>query len=335
MASHLKDIGERAAIELVHGRLGRTADLGGGEDDCAAIPLGDGRLLLATTDVLIGATHIIPGVTPEALGRFTVEVAVSDVAAMGGRPIGVLCALGLPPSTDSRWLASLSRGMARAAGGHATTIVGGDTKSAPVPTLAMTALGTVEEARCLYRRGARVGDALVLTGPVGGPGVGFQRLRERRGWAASGHRAAIGLIYGITARVEDGLALAASGHAHACIDLSDGLGPALHQLMGASGRGARVRWDDLPLARGLLATAGRARVARTYLALHFGGEYELLAAVDPAHVDDVLAAVRAARPGARPAVIGVVTRGHQILLELEGPAVPIGPEGYDHFRGHP
>jgi thiamine-monophosphate kinase len=224
--------------------------------------------------------------------------------------------------------------MARAAGGHATTIVGGDTKSAPVPTLAMTALGTVEEARCLFRRGARVGDALVLTGPVGGPGVGYQRLREGRGKASS-DRTAIRLLYGITARVEDGLAMAASGHAHACIDLSDGLGPALHQLMGASGRGARVRWDDLPLARGLLATASRARVARTYLALHFGGEYELLAAVDPAHVDDVLAAVRAARPGARPAVIGEVTLGHEILLELEGPAVPIGPEGYDHFRGHP
>jgi thiamine-monophosphate kinase len=333
MASHLKDLGERAAIELVRRRLGRTPDLGGGEDDCAAIPLGDGRLLLATTDVLIGATHIIPGVTPEALGRFAVEVAVSDVAAMGGRPIGVLCALGLPPRTDSRWLASLSRGMARAAGGHATTIVGGDTKSAPVPTLAMTALGTVEEARCLYRRGAMVGDALVLTGPVGGPGVGYQQLRERG--SAPRRRAAVRRLYGITARVEDGLALAASGHAHACIDLSDGLGPALHQLMGASGRGARVRWDDLPLARGLLVTATRAGVARTYLALHFGGEYELLAAVDPAHVDDVLAAVRAARPGARPAVIGEVTRGHEILLELEGPPVPIGPEGFDHFRGNP
>jgi len=331
MPPELKDLGERTAIELVHRRLGRTADLGGGEDDCAAIPLGDGRLLLATTDVLIGASHIVPGVTPEALGRFAVEVAVSDVAAMGGRPMGLLCALGLPSRTDSRWLASLTRGMVRAARGHATTIVGGDTKSAPVPTIAMTALGTVEEARCLYRRGARVGDALVLTGPLGGPGVGFHRLRGRVG--PSGRRAAIGLLYGVRARVEDGLALAASGHARACIDLSDGLGPALHQLMGSSGRGARVRWDDLPLARGLLATARRARVARTYLALHFGGEYELLAAVDPGEVDGVLAALRSARPGARPAVIGEVTRGHAILLELEGTAVPIGPEGYDHFRG--
>ena len=333
MAPQLRDLGERAAIGLVRGRLGRTPDLGGGEDDCAAIPLGDGRLLLATTDVLIGATHIMPGVTPEALGRFAVEVAISDVAAMGGAPIGVLCALGLPPATDPRWLASLSRGMARAARAHATAVVGGDTKSAPVPTLAMTALGTVEEARCLLRRGARAGDALVLTGPVGGPGVGYHRLGSERG--ASGRRAALRLIYGITARVEDGLALAGSGHAHACIDLSDGLGPAVHQMMGASGRGARVRWGDLPLARGLPSTADRARVARTYLALHFGGEYELLAAVDPAHVDDVMASIRAARPGARPAAIGEVIRGHEILLEHEGGAVPIGPEGYDHFRGHP
>jgi thiamine-monophosphate kinase len=335
MSPRLKEVGEGRAIELVRARLGRTPDLGEGEDDCAAVPIGGGRLLLATVDILVGPTHVLPGTPPEMLGAFAVETAVSDIAAMGGTPLGVLCALGLPPETDSEWLALLAKGMARACQGHDAYVLGGDTKAAPEPTIAMTALGTVDEDRCLFRRGALPGDALVLTGPLAGPAVAYYRLKGSLRLGLAARRAALLAVYGVKARVEDGLALGSTGFAHACIDLSDGLGPALHQILGPSRCGAVVGWDDLPMAQGLPVASRKARASQEHLALHFGGEYELLAAVDPGHTAEVLAALRAARAGATPRVVGRVTRDREILLELEDRQVPIGPEGFDHFRGAP
>ena len=330
----LRDVGERGAIEAARAQLGRTRDLGRGEDDCAVVPLGGGRgqLLLVTTDVLIGRSHLLPGVTPGMLGAFAVEAAVSDVAAMGGTPLGVLCALGLPPGTDRAWLQALARAMARAARGHGVGVLGGDTKSATEPVLAMTALGTATRGECLFRRGARPGDALVLTGPVGGPGIGYQRLMASMAEGRGPDARALRLVYGVRARVRDGLALARTGQARACIDLSDGLALALHQLCEASGVGAEVHWDALPLAGGLARAAGQGRT-ELELALHFGGEYELLAAVRPDGVDEALAALRAARRGARCAVVGTVTRPREILLCRERARVPIRPVGFDHFRG--
>lgn len=329
----LRDIGERGAIEAARAQLGRTPDLGRGGDDCAVLPLGGGRrLLLATTDVLIGRSHLLPGVTPGLLGAFAVEAALSDVAAMGGTPIGVLCALGLPPATERGWLQALARAMDRAARGHGTSVLGGDTKSATEPVLAMTALGTATRGRCLFRRGARPGDALVLTGPVGGPAVGYQRLMASIAAGGAPDARALRHVYGVRARIRDGLALARSGHARACIDLSDGLALALHQLCDASGVGATVDWDALPLARGLRGAVGQGRTELD-LALHFGGEYELLAAVRADRADGVLEAVRADRRDARCAVIGTVTRPREILLCRQRARVPIRPAGFDHFRG--
>jgi len=330
----LRDVGERAAIEAARARLGRTPDLGLGADDCAVVPLGGGRgrLLLATTDVLIGRSHLLPGVTAGMLGAFAVEAALSDVAAMGGEPTGVLCALGLPPDTQRAWLQALARAMARAARGHGVSVLGGDTKCATEPVLAMTALGTARRGRCLFRSGARPGDALVLTGPLGGPAIGHQRLMASIASGGGRDARALRMVYGVKARVSDGLALARSGHARACIDLSDGLALALHQLCAASGVGAQVDWGALPLANGLAGAAGQGRTELD-LAIHFGGEYELLAAVRPGRADEALDAVGAARPGARCAVIGAVTRPREILLCRERARVPIRPVGYDHFRG--
>ncbi len=334
MGPRLRDVGERRAIEAARRRLGRSPDLGRGADDCAVLPLGRGRVLLASTDVLVGPTHVLPGTPPSMLGAFAVEVAVSDLAAMGGRPLGVMCALGLPPDTERAWLASLARGMATAARRHGTSVVGGDTKAAPAPTLAMTALGTARSDRCLYRRGARPGDVLLLTGPLGGPAIGYHELRRAGGSGMTPARrlAALRRVYGVRARVSAGLALAGVGGARACIDLSDGLGVAVHQLCEASGVGARIGWDALPLARGLSAAARGLSVDPVELALGFGGEYELLAAVRPRAVGAALEALRAS--GARSArAVGTVARGHEILLEREGGAVAISPVGFDHFKG--
>lgn len=324
----LREMGERGAISRAREAIGSTEDLGRGEDDCAAYPLGEGRLLLISTDMVVGGTHILPGATAEMLGSFAVELAVSDVAAMGGMPLGVLTALAMPPDTDVDLLEEMITGMADAADRHGVSILGGDTKASSEPTLAITALGMVDEEACLYRRGGRPGDLLVLTGPVGGPALGFNMHRQVDGDLTE---EALFLVYGVRARTEAGEVLAGSGHATACIDLSDGFAPALHQLLEASDCGAMVSWEDVPLADGLDELAEARHLALDELALHWGGEYELMATVAPESVGQVMEDLRAM--GLEPAVVGHLTEGREILLMRDGRPAPLSHHGFDHFRG--
>ncbi len=323
----LRELGERGAIERLRKAMGDTDDLGLGIDDCAVYFLSDGSLLLASTDAIVGRTHMLPGVPPALLGSFAIEIAVSDVAAMGGRPFGVLAAMAMPPRTPIDWLERLSDGMAEAAHRHGITVLGGDTKASDEPMVAVTSLGSIEEGQCLYRRGAKPGDALLLTGPVGGPALGFNLPEGKAGITLEAAR----LVYGVRARVDAGLALARSGHAHACIDLSDGLAPAVHQLVGASGFGAVVDWASVPIVARLEQVAGARGLELEEVALHWGGEYELLAAVDPDRVHDVIADLLGLH--LRPAVVGEVVEGHETILVCHGSRAALSPHGFDHFKG--
>jgi thiamine-monophosphate kinase len=262
------------------------------------------------------------------IGSFAVEIAMSDVAAMGGKPLGLLCGYAMPPDTDIRWLRGVSQGMAEAAEALGTTILGGDTKASPEPTIAATALGLVAEDECMYRRGARDGDLLLLTGPVGGPAMGFTMERGPDGTLTDD---ALGLVYGVHARVQAGMVLAASGDAHACIDLSDGFAPALGQLLEASSVGAEVVWEDIPLASGLEDHTSTSGHDLRELALHWGGEYELLVAVDPQGSDLAIHALTGL--GLEPAVVGRVTEGRQTIIIDEHGREVLRHHGFDHFRG--
>ena len=319
----LRELGERAAIARLREVLGATDDLGLGEDDCAVVPLGGDQLLLASTDILIGPTHLLPGTPPELYGSFCVEIAISDVAAMGGQPLGVLTAMAMPPDTDMDWLERVSEGMQGAARSHDATVLGGDTKSSPAPTVAVTAMGTVDRDRCLYRWAGRPGDKLVLTGPLGGPALGFNLPGSGSGDYG---KEALDLIYDVRARTDAGIALASIEGANACIDLSDGFAPALHQLMEASGTGAEVEWEALPLEPGLADLAGEQGLDLVDLAHHWGGEYERLAAVDPGAGDQVMEALR-------PKEGGTLKSQREILLTRDGSPSSMGPHGFDHFRG--
>ena len=324
----LRELGEREAISLLRNVLGDTTDLGRGEDDCAAVPLGDGKLLLASTDMVLGETHILPGASARMIGSFAVEVAVSDVAAMGGESIGVLCGYAMPPEIDIHWLKGVSKGMAEAAGVLEIAVLGGDTKASPEPTIAITALGLVAEEQCMFRHGAKDGDLLLLTGPVGGPAMGYTMMRRSSGNLTD---RALGLIYGVKARERAGVVLATSGHAHACIDLSDGFAPALHQMMEASQIGAEVFWDDIPLVEGLEQHADQWGLDLRELALHWGGEYELLVAIDPEGKEEAMQAI--SRVGLDPAIVGRVIGGRQTIIIDERGREALRHHGFDHFQG--
>jgi len=325
----LRELGEREAISRLRDIIGTTSDLGGGEDDCATVPLDDGRVLLASTDMVLGETHILPGATPDMIGRFAVEIAVSDVAAMGGRPLGVLCGYAMPSGTDIHWLQGVTRGMALAADGMGTSLIGGDTKRSPERTIAVTALGLMAQDECMFRRGAREGDILLLTGPVGGPALGYNMERVPDGSLSDG---ALELVYGVRARVMAGKALATSGYAHACIDLSDGLAPCLDQMMAASDKGAELHWKDIPVVEGLEELVLDTGLHHRETALNWGGEYELLAAIDPDGVEHLMQLM--ARMDLEPAIVGRVHGvARQNIIIYDDGREALMPHGFDHFQG--
>ncbi len=211
-------------------------------DDCAIFRPDPARDLLFTTDQLIEGIHFLPNTKPAAIGERALARSLSDIAAMGGDPLFCLVSLATPHPTP--WIKAFFRGLLKLAGKTGTTLAGGDLAHAPQVYCDVTVCGSVPRGQALRREGARPGDRLYVSGPLGKP---------------------------YTRRIEPRLALGASlrGRATACIDLSDGLSLDLRRLCLASNVAAEV--DRVPIVRG--ATLDRA--------LHGGEDYELLFTLPP------------------------------------------------------
>ena len=231
-------------------------------DDAAVLAPFVGEALIST-DVAVLGVHLDANLFPlEDLGFKAVASAVSDLAAMGGRPRGAVVAVGSPPGTD---LEELHRGIADAASMTDCPIVGGDLTRSHDVSVAVTVFGECPGRGAVLRSGARAGDELLVTGALGRSAAGLRRRRagapledelvvaHRRPWP----------------RVNEGIAARSSG-AHAMMDLSDGLGIDLHRLADASRVGFALEY--LPVAPG----------ATPEEAISGGEDYELLIATDDA-----------------------------------------------------
>jgi thiamine-monophosphate kinase len=271
-------------------------------DDAAVVDCPTGGLLLCADTVVAGVHADLALVSLEDLGWKAVAANVSDIAAMGGRPVHALVTVAGPPDTDLR---ALYAGIGEAASTYGLAVVGGDLSAAPALVVTVALTGVVEGAAVL-RSGARPGDRLFLTGPLGESALGLAELRAggRSGPAVEAHRRP-------RARLVEGQCARRAG-ATAMIDISDGLALDLGRLCRASGVGAAV--DHLPIAAG--ATRDQA--------LHGGEDYELLFAAPDA---DALRREFAAAGGAEPIEVGrcvVAPSG----LTLDGE--PLEPIGYEH-----
>jgi thiamine-monophosphate kinase len=329
MTDRLCDRGERALLEAIRRLIprGRGVRLGPGDDAAVLSPLRSPLLL--TTDAMVERVHFRSRwLSPRDLGRRAFEVSASDVAAMGGRVVAAVLALTAPPTLPVASLRAIVGGVrdgARAAGG---ALVGGNLASGPDLSLTLTVLGTAA-ARPVTRAGARAGDHLFVTGTLGGAGLGLRSLMGAR--SISGAATAVGRWTRPRARLRAGAALARRGVAVAMIDLSDGLLIDADRLCAASGVGARIDADRLPLARALRGLApARARE----LALTGGEDYELLFAVRPARVA-TLHAARAAL-GCQVTRVGEVVAGRGVTVLAGGHAIAAGGAlGYEHFARSP
>ncbi|MCI5126538.1 MAG: thiamine-phosphate kinase [Candidatus Electrothrix sp. AR5] len=321
-------------------------------DDCAVVEKDQQHVWLLTMDTLIESVHFdCSWHPPYLLGRKAVSVNVSDVAAMGGRPVFVLLSLGLPADFAPEWATELSRGINDACRHYGCLLIGGDTVCSPEKvTLTLTLIGEMEKDRVLYRHGACPGDTIWVSGSLGYAAAGLDCFRsgkivgENIGMSATMN---VGLPTGYPselapcikahldpeARVGLARALAQTGCVHSMMDLSDGLATDLSHLCQQSRVGARIEAEKLPGRAGLAHAASLLNKKRIDWMIAGGEDYELLFTADPKDSPAILAA--AAGQGGRVSPVGTVIAGQGVTLQrkvTEGnEEQPISFQGFDHF----
>ncbi|ERS87077.1 thiamine-monophosphate kinase [Marinobacter sp. C1S70] len=283
-------------------------------DDCAIQRVPPGQDLVFSVDTLVQGVHFPFDYSPDYLGWRALAVAVSDLAAMGARPVCFTLALTLPDA-DAGWLKAFSEGLARASKAFGIALAGGDTTRGPL-TITIQVHGTVDNGRALYRSGAKPGDLICVSGPLGAAGAALDYLDETD--PSPAQLALLSHYHFPQPRLELGQQLA--GRASSAIDVSDGLLADLGHILEASGTGARIDTGRIPMMAQLVALKGEN--ARD-LALGAGDDYELCITIPPGTFDTLENTV-----ARELIVIGEITS--EPGLQLSGPA-PGGIQGYEHF----
>ncbi len=289
-----------------------TTRLGIG-DDCALLSIPDGFELAVTTDTMVENVHFFAGADPEQLGHKLLAVNLSDLAAMGAKPISVTLALTLP-KVDESWLTAFVHGFLNLAERYSVDLIGGDTTSGPL-TLTVQAMGLVPKGRALLRSTAQPGDFIYMTGCLGDAGLG---LKIHQGYHSAHPEAALTRFNRPEPACEAGQALI--GIAHACIDLSDGLAGDLGHILEQSQVGACLDWDALPLSQ-----AVRSYINDTgdwSMPLTAGDDYELCFTVSPEQAAQLTVAATK---------IGIIESQPGLRLNKSGNIQPLEVKGFEHF----
>ena len=296
-------------------------------DDCALLQPTPGHQLAISSDMLVQGRHFFADVDPAALGHKALAVNLSDLAAMGARPLGFTLALALPQA-DNAWLSAFAQGLFALADAHACPLVGGDTTRGPL-NLCITVFGELRPDQALRRSAAQPGDDLYLSGRTGEARLALELLLGT-GWALQHtHHNALPRLRPRLERPTPRLALgqALAGLAHAALDLSDGLAGDLGHILQASGVGADIHQALLPVAPDLQALP---EAQRLDCLLNGGDDYELLFTAAPAQRAAVAAAAQASQTPVQR--IGHINAAPGLwLLNTARTRVALNPQGFDHF----
>ena len=286
-------------------------------DDCAVLDLGGDRQLLLKTDAVVEGVHFTAGTEPERIGHKALARCLSDIAAMGGTPTAALITLGLPKNFDAGRIEKIYAGLNALAVRTGTAIVGGETTSNPDRLLiSISMLGTVPRGKALLRSGAKVGDAVFVSGELGGSLQGRHLDFEPR--------------------LAEGAWLAESGLVHAMMDVSDGLAGDLRHILQASGVGAVLLSRSIPITREarLQAKGDSSSKPPLLAALTDGEDFELVFTVASRDAVKVLDGWRARFPDLRLTCIGRITEEPGLRLRDEHGLRGFNGGGYVHFQSN-
>ncbi len=287
------------------------ADVGIGDDGAVLTPDAS-KQQVQVIDTLVEGVHFPHATDAADIAYRAVAVNLSDIAAMGAHPRWMTLALTLR-NLDEQWVESFASGLFEAADKYGVGLIGGDTTRGPAVTVTVAITGEVEAGEALLRSGAQVGDEIYVTGTLGDAAAGLRTLQ-----ADTPDDFLLARFLRPTPRIEAGRALV--GSATAAIDVSDGLAGDVSKLLNASGVGAEIDIEKLPLS-----TAIQARFSITeqqQLALLGGDDYELCFTAAPDVVSGISGITR----------IGRVTESVGLCCRLNGDVVEVDSSGYRHFQ---
>lgn len=326
--------GELALIDRIRRRAAKTGRFPalamGIGDDCAILRPHCGEEILVTTDFSLESRHFRRDWhSSRSIGHRALARGLSDLAAMGARPLAAFLSLALPRqvAADRPWLDGFLDGLLALAAVHHVPLAGGDTSESPSEHVLadIVLLGSAPRGRALRRSGARPGDVLYCTGALGGAAAELASLPQRSGNAGMSGQDHPHLFP--QPRLAAGQALLRRRLATACLDLSDGLSSDLAHLCEASGVRAEVEASLLPLH-----PLARALGPETALhnALHGGEDYELLFTAGPgARVPRALSGVPLTRIGS---ILPPKRNAPRAVLLADGKRIPLTPQGWEHLR---
>ena len=314
--------GEFGFIDFIRSNFPDPEGMTGIGDDCAVMPSGEGELLFST-DLLMEGVHFLRNESsPEDVGWKAAAVNLSDIAAMGGTPIATFLSIALPKDAQGEWADRFIEGYTEISRQFDVPLLGGDTTSS-LRDIAVNVgvLGRCPSGRRLMRNGAKVGETIYVTGPLGDSAGGLQailkgierteevtRLIER-------HKRPV-------PRIEAGRILMESGKAGAMMDISDGIGSDLRHIMKASGVGAVIDLERLPLSPELVSVCKEQGWDIYEMATSGGEDFELMFTA-PAELENELEI--AVYP------IGKIVPGNELSWRFSNDPMDRDFDGYKHF----
>lgn len=323
----IKEIGERGVIGLFSRVFesdrckGLVRSIG---DDCAVLESDDKNYLIASTDTILQKTHIPREMTANQIGGYAVNTVLSDIAAMGGTPQGILFSTGLPEDTPLEWLEELALGMEAAAKYHGTCIIGGDTQRADEITITGTGLGKVRCDLLMLRSNAMAGDKICVTGPIGTAAAGFHSLINSK----KGFETSIKAALEPKARIKEGQLI--SKYSRCCMDVTDGLALSLHEIARKSGVGLRIDWESIPIVEEVRKVSSDLKVSMEELVLYKGGDYELIFTIPEDNFEPLKKELE--RLDSSIHMIGEITDEQgSLVMEKGGAPSPLDDRGWQAF----
>ena len=301
--------------------------------DDAAILKAMGEDIVVTTDAIVEGVHFLPGDPPDTVAQKALRVNLSDLAAKGAAPAGFVLTLALRAADDA-WLEPFARGLGADSSQFGCPLLGGDTVSTPGPAMiSITAFGRVAAGKMVHRSGAEPGDRVVVTGTIGDAMLGLDVLKGGAAAAILADDAAAREMLVGRYRVpqpRNALAQAIRDHAHAAMDVSDGLAGDLAKLCAASGVSAVIDVPGIPLSAAAATVLAR-RAAGIETLVSGGDDYEILCAIPEDGFDAFAAA--AAIAGVAVSSIGTVIAGRAAprFLDAQGRELPLPRLSYSHF----
>lgn len=319
-----KGLTEREIVEIFRRRFDDPKLPLGLEDDVAAYQMSPRSQLVLKTDMLVGGTDVPLGMSLSQAARKAVVATVSDFAAKGVQPRGLLVSLGLAPPVRLSTVNEIASGLESGAKEYGCTIIGGDTNETDDLVIDCIGFGFAETEKILRRDGAKPSDVVAVTGDFGRTASGLRILvGQGRSWPRRFGRLTSSVLHP-SAKLETGLKLAQTGFVHSSIDSSDGLAWSLHEMARLSQ--VNIVLETIPVAPDVKLFAEDQGLVSEELALFGGEEYELVLAIEGAR----FASVKRRIPSLRR--IGTVRNGSgDVMVNLGGRVKKLDARGYEHF----